>query len=71
MSLDGLPLAIELAALRVSVLSVEQIAERLRSDTSLLRNPGRAAQGRHRRLEDTLEWSHQLLAPPGSGCSAA
>jgi predicted ATPase/DNA-binding CsgD family transcriptional regulator len=59
--LDGLPLAIELAALRVSVLSVEQIAERVRRDTSLLRHPGRAATGRHRTLEDTLEWSHQLL----------
>ncbi|HEX3978933.1 MAG TPA: tetratricopeptide repeat protein [Solirubrobacteraceae bacterium] len=61
--LDGLPLAVELAALRVSVLSVEQIAERLRDDTSLLRHPSRAAQGRHRTLDDTLEWSHQLLAP--------
>jgi predicted ATPase/DNA-binding CsgD family transcriptional regulator len=61
--LDGLPLAIELAALRVSVLSVEQIAERLRLDTSLLRHPSRAARGRHRTLDDTLEWSHQLLAP--------
>jgi predicted ATPase/DNA-binding CsgD family transcriptional regulator len=60
--LDGLPLAIELAAMRVSVLSVEQIAERVRRDTSLLRHPSRAASGRHRTLEDTLEWSHQLLA---------
>ncbi|MGZ4299000.1 MAG: tetratricopeptide repeat protein [Solirubrobacteraceae bacterium] len=60
--LDGLPLAIELAALRVSVLSVEQIAERVRRDTSLLRHPSRAAPGRHRTLEDTLEWSYQLLA---------
>jgi len=61
--LDGLPLAIELAAVRVSVLSVDQIAERLRHDTSLLRQTSRAAPGRHRTLEDTLEWSHQLLAP--------
>ncbi len=61
--LDGLPLAVELAALRVSVLSVEQIAERLRHDTSLLRHPSRAAQGRHRTLDDTLDWSHQLLTP--------
>jgi predicted ATPase/DNA-binding CsgD family transcriptional regulator len=61
--LDGLPLAIELAAMRVSVLSVEQIADRVRRDTSLLRHPSRAAAGRHRTLEDTLEWSHQLLAP--------
>jgi len=60
--LDGLPLAIELAAARLSVLSVEQIAERLRRDTSLLRQPSRAAPGRHRTLEDTLNWSHQLLS---------
>ncbi|HEY5428324.1 MAG TPA: tetratricopeptide repeat protein [Solirubrobacteraceae bacterium] len=61
--LDGLPLAVELAAARVSVLSVEQIAERLQFDTSLLRQTSRAAPGRHRTLEDTLEWSHKLLAP--------
>ena len=61
--LDGLPLAIELAAARVSVLSVEQIAERLQRDTSLLRQTGRAGPGRHRTLEETLEWSHQLLSP--------
>ncbi len=62
--LDGLPLAIELAAARLSVLSVEQIAERLRRDSSLLRQTSRAAPGRHRTLEDTLEWSHQLLSGP-------
>jgi len=61
--LDGLPLAVELAAARVSVLSVEQIAERLESDTYLLRQTSRAAPGRHRTLEETLDWSHQLLAP--------
>jgi predicted ATPase/DNA-binding CsgD family transcriptional regulator len=62
--LDGLPLAIELAAARMSVLSVEQIAERLRRDTSLLRQTSRAAPHRHRTLEETLEWSHQLLSEP-------
>jgi DNA-binding CsgD family transcriptional regulator/tetratricopeptide (TPR) repeat protein len=61
--LDGLPLAVELAAARVSVLSVEQIVERLQTDTSLLRQTSRAAPGRHRTLEETLDWSHQLLAP--------
>ncbi|MGP0053287.1 MAG: tetratricopeptide repeat protein [Solirubrobacteraceae bacterium] len=60
--LDGLPLAIELAAARVSVLNVEQIAERLRSGSDLLRQSNLAAPGRHRTLQDTLEWSHQLLA---------
>jgi predicted ATPase/DNA-binding CsgD family transcriptional regulator len=62
--LDGLPLAIELAAARLSVLSVEQIAERLRRDTSLLRQTSRAAPGRHHTLKDTLDWSHQLLSEP-------
>ncbi|MGA2011188.1 MAG: tetratricopeptide repeat protein [Solirubrobacteraceae bacterium] len=61
--LDGLPLAIELAAARVAVLRVGEIAERLQRDTDLLRHPNRAAPGRHRTLQDTLEWSHQLLAP--------
>lgn len=61
--LDGLPLAIELAAARSAVLSVEQIAERLRNDTTLLRQTRRTVPGRHRTLQDTLEWSHQLLAP--------
>jgi predicted ATPase/DNA-binding CsgD family transcriptional regulator len=62
--LDGIPLAIELAAARVTALSVEQIAERLQRDSGLLRNPSRAASGRHRTLQDTLEWSHQLLDSP-------
>ncbi|HEY3727019.1 MAG TPA: tetratricopeptide repeat protein, partial [Solirubrobacteraceae bacterium] len=61
--LDGMPLAIELAAARVSVLSVELIAERLKSDVGLLRHSRRAAPDRHRTLQDTLEWSHQLLEP--------
>ncbi|MGH2857354.1 MAG: tetratricopeptide repeat protein [Solirubrobacteraceae bacterium] len=60
--LDGLPLALELAAARVSVLSATQIAERLRDDTSLLRQTSRAAPVRHRTLRDTLDWSHQLLS---------
>ncbi|MHB1569004.1 MAG: tetratricopeptide repeat protein [Solirubrobacteraceae bacterium] len=60
--LDGLPLAIELAAARASVLSPRQIADRLGDDISLLRHTSRAAPGRHRTLDDTLEWSHRLLA---------
>jgi predicted ATPase/DNA-binding CsgD family transcriptional regulator len=66
--LDGLPLAIELAAARVSILSVTQIAERLapaagRIDRSapLLRHPSRTAPVRHRTLQATLDWSHRLL----------
>jgi DNA-binding CsgD family transcriptional regulator/tetratricopeptide (TPR) repeat protein len=63
--LDGLPLAIELAAARASVLNAGQIAERLRVDTDLLRQANRAATGRHRTLQDTLEWSHRLLSEDG------
>jgi predicted ATPase/DNA-binding CsgD family transcriptional regulator len=61
--LDGMPLAIELAAARASVLGVDLIAERLKSDVGFLRQSRRAAPGRHRTLHDTLEWSHQLLEP--------
>ncbi len=61
--LDGMPLAIELAAARASVLGVDLIAERLKSDVGFLRQSRRAAPSRHRTLHDTLEWSHQLLEP--------
>ena len=59
--LDGLPLAIELAAARVSILSVSQIAERLDQDPRLLRHPSRAAPPRHQTLQAALDWSHLLL----------
>ena len=61
--LDGMPLAIELAAARVPVLSVAQIADRLERDASVLRNPGRRAPERHRTLDSMLEWSHRMLEP--------
>ena len=61
--LDGMPLAIELAAARVSVLGCEQIAERLRRDSGLLRHPNRAGPSRQRTLDGTLDWSYRLLAP--------
>ncbi|MBV9338362.1 MAG: tetratricopeptide repeat protein [Solirubrobacterales bacterium] len=61
--LDGMPLAIELAAARVPVLSVAQIADRLERDPSVLRHPGRRAPERHRTVDSMLEWSHRLLEP--------
>ncbi len=61
--LDGMPLAIELAAARVPVLGVAQIAQRLERDSSFLRHSSRAAPARHRTLQETLDWSHQLLEP--------
>jgi predicted ATPase/DNA-binding CsgD family transcriptional regulator len=60
--LDGLPLAIELAAVRTRVLSVEQILERLADRFSLLTGGSRAALPRHQTLRTTIEWSHDLLA---------
>lgn len=62
-SLDGMPLAIELAAARVPLLGVTQIAERLEGDSSFLRHNSRTAPARHQTLHAALEWSHRLLEP--------
>lgn len=59
--LDGMPLAIELAASRVRMLSAGQILERLDDRFSLLRG-NRTAVPRHRTLEATIDWSHELLS---------
>jgi non-specific serine/threonine protein kinase len=59
--LDGIPLAIELAAARVRVLSVEQIAARLGDRFALLTGGGRTALARQRTLEAAMDWSHELL----------
>src|SRR5215204_2151365 len=59
--LDGIPLAIELAAARTKVLSVEQIADRLEDAFGLLSAGGRTAVPRHRTLHATMDWSHELL----------
>ncbi len=60
--LDGIPLAIELAAARVRVLSPKQIAARLDDAFSLLTVSSRMALPRHRTLRSTMEWSHALLS---------
>ncbi|WP_307797341.1 ATP-binding protein [Actinomadura barringtoniae] len=57
--LDGLPLAIELAAVRLRVMSVEQIDERL-GDRFRLLGTARSGRDRHRTLRATVEWSHDL-----------
>lgn len=62
--LDGLPLAIELAAARVRVLSVEQIAARLDDSLRLLVSGSRMALTRHQTLKATLDWSYDLLSGP-------
>jgi predicted ATPase/DNA-binding SARP family transcriptional activator/DNA-binding CsgD family transcriptional regulator len=59
--LDGIPLAIELAAARVGTLSVEQISERLMDSLKLLTSGERTAAPRHRTLRGALNWSYELL----------
>ncbi len=59
--LDGIPLAIELAAARMGVLAVEQIAERLEDSLKLL-SGGRTVEPRQQTLRATLDWSHKLLS---------
>ncbi|MEU5309463.1 BTAD domain-containing putative transcriptional regulator [Streptomyces sp. NPDC021562] len=63
--LDGLPLAVELAAARVRVLSVADIARRLQDRFALLRGGARDAPERHRTLQAVVEWSWHLLEPEG------
>ncbi len=59
--LDGMPLAIELAAARVEALGVVQLADRLDDRFGLLAGGDRLAPGRHRSLAATVEWSYRLL----------
>ena len=59
--LDGIPLALELAAARVRVLSVEQIAARLEDRFDLLTSGSRTAFPRHQTLRAAIDWSYDLL----------
>jgi len=59
--LDGLPLAIELAASRVRILSPQAILSRLGDRLRLLQREGADAPARQRALRDTIDWSHELL----------
>jgi predicted ATPase/DNA-binding SARP family transcriptional activator len=59
--LDGMPLALELAAARAAVLSPAQIAARLNDALGLLRAGSRAGLTRQQTLRATLQWSHDLL----------
>jgi tetratricopeptide (TPR) repeat protein len=61
-ALDNLPLALELAAARASVLSPRQIVERLSDRLDLLKG-GRDADPRQQTLRATIEWSFELLTP--------
>jgi predicted ATPase/DNA-binding winged helix-turn-helix (wHTH) protein len=59
--LDGIPLALELAAARTNALGVEELATRLDDCFQLLTGGRRTALPRHQTLRATLDWSHQLL----------
>ncbi|HLF25880.1 MAG TPA: tetratricopeptide repeat protein [Anaerolineae bacterium] len=61
--LDGLPLAIELAAAQVKLLSPQTMVARLSSRLEFLTNVVRDAHARHRTLRGTLDWSYDLLTP--------
>jgi predicted ATPase len=60
--LDGIPLALELAAARARVLSVEQISSRLDESFRLLTASGRRDIPHHRTLRATMDWSYELLS---------
>lgn len=61
-TLDGVPLAIELAATRARLLSLDQIAGLLEDRFRLLRTNERGLDARHQTLEATMEWSYSLLS---------
>ncbi|WP_051744430.1 ATP-binding protein [Streptomyces yerevanensis] len=61
--LDGLPLAIELAASRLRTLSVDQVADRLEDRFALLTGGSRTARPRQRTLRALIDWSYELCAP--------
>jgi predicted ATPase len=66
--LDGIPLAIELAAARISALTPAQLAARLDNRFRLLTGGSRAGLPRHRTLEAAIEWSHDLLSEAEQVC---
>jgi predicted ATPase/class 3 adenylate cyclase len=68
--LDGLPLAIELAATRTKVLTPEQMLPRLQERLSILTSGPRTLPQRQRTLRDAIAWSHDLLASAEQGLFA-
>jgi predicted ATPase/DNA-binding winged helix-turn-helix (wHTH) protein len=62
--LDGIPLAIELAAARAAALGIEGVAARLGNRFRLLAGGHRTAMPRHQTLRATLDWSYELLTEP-------
>lgn len=62
--LSGMPLAIELAAARVKMMTVDEIARRLDDRFDLLTSGNRSALQRHQTLRATIDWSYELLSGP-------
>jgi predicted ATPase/DNA-binding CsgD family transcriptional regulator len=62
--LDGLPLAIELAALRLRALPIGELAHRLEAGFAVLDATRRGTTARHQTLRASLEWSYELCTPP-------
>src|ERR1700757_231207 len=60
--LDGLPLAIELAAARASTLSAEEIEAHLADKFGFLRHRRRVVDPRHQTLKAAIDWSYELLS---------
>ena len=66
--LDGIPLAVELAAARLNALSAGQLAARIDDRFRLLAGGGRGGLPRHRTLQAAIEWSHDLLSKTEQIC---
>ncbi|HET6310461.1 MAG TPA: tetratricopeptide repeat protein [Candidatus Nitrosotalea sp.] len=62
--LDGIPLAIELAAARTGLMTPDQILNRLQDRFGLLTGGNRAGPARHRTLQSAIDWSYDLLSDP-------
>jgi len=62
--LDGIALAIELAAPRVRVMTLEELSQRIEDRFHVLTDGSRTALPRHRTLRSLIDWSHALLSPP-------
>jgi hypothetical protein len=62
--LDGMPLALELAAVRLRTIGLDQLVERLGDRFAVLTGGSRAALPRQQTLKATIDWSHDLLTAP-------
>ena len=63
-ALDGIPLALELAAVRLGALTLDQLSQDLAGELAILGKGNRGAEARHQTLEATIGWSYGLLEEP-------